>query len=48
MSIPEACKQLRSEYFRWQTVSNDTNAFKKTLSKKNSDEIIRLRNKLKC
>lgn len=48
MSIPEACKQLRSEYFRWQTVSNDTNSFKKTLSKKNSDEIIRLRNKLKC
>ncbi len=48
MSIPEACKQLRSEYFRWQTVSNDNNAFKKTLSKKNSDEIIRLRNKLKC
>ena len=48
MSKPEACKQLRLEYFKWMTASNNPNAFKKNLSKKNLNEIIKLRNKLKC
>ena len=48
MPIPEACKQLRSEYFRWMTVSNNPDGLKKSLSKKNIDNIIRLRKKLEC
>tara|TARA_B100001093_G_C26842839_1_gene1021383 strand:- start:1106 stop:2077 length:972 start_codon:yes stop_codon:yes gene_type:complete len=48
MSKPEACKQLRLVYFKWMTASNNPNAFKKNLSKKNLNEIIKLRNKLKC
>ena len=48
MSVPEACVQLRSEYFKWTTVSNSPNSLKKSLSKKNMDHIIRLRKKLEC
>ena len=48
MSVPEACIQLRSEYFKWTTVSNNPNSLKKSLSKKNMDHIIRLRKKLEC
>ena len=48
MSTKEACRQLRSEYFRWTTVSNNPDILKKNLSKKNLDNIIKLREKLKC
>jgi len=48
MSMPEACKQLRSEYFKWMTVSNNPDGLKKSLSKKNIDNIIKLRKKLEC
>ena len=48
MSMPEACKQLRSEYFKWMTVSNNPDGLKKSLSKKNINNIIQLRKKLEC
>lgn len=48
MSVPEACKQLRSEYFKWTTVSNNTLILKKRLSQKNMNNIIKLRKKLEC
>jgi len=48
MSVPEACRQLRSEYFKWTTVSNNPDGLKKSLSQKNKNNIIRLRKKLEC
>ena len=48
MSVPEACRQLRSEYFKWTTVSNNPDGLKKSLSQKNMNNIIRLRKKLEC
>lgn len=48
MTLTEACRQLRTEYFKWATVSNNQDALKKSLSQKNLNNIISLREKLKC
>ena len=48
MSVPEAFKQLRSEYFKWSTVSNNRQILKKVQAQKNMNKIIELRKKLEC
>ena len=48
MSVPEAFKQLRSEYFKWSTVSNNQQIIKKVQAQKNMNNIIKLRKKLEC